>query len=99
MSVKPKRILFVTHVLDSRYGAATSLRTLLESYRGVEADIVTARSLRRARDYSSIAAKMSSVRKVHEFFLPLDFDVLGIRLRGADALRLALQRAMWARER
>ncbi|HEY0282610.1 MAG TPA: hypothetical protein VGC27_08305 [Rhizomicrobium sp.] len=94
-----KKILFVTHALESRYGAATSLRLLLEHYSGVEADLLVPRSFRRPRDAAATAAPFPSVRRVYELSLPVDLGLLGIGRSFADKLHGTVHWLSWQRDR
>jgi glycosyltransferase involved in cell wall biosynthesis len=97
--VKPKRILFVTHALESVYGAATSLRLLLENYSGVEADLLLPRSFRHPRDLDTTAARFPVVRRAYEISMPVDLGLLGIRRGWADMAHGAAHWLGWQRDR
>jgi glycosyltransferase involved in cell wall biosynthesis len=74
-----KKILFVTHALESMYGASTSLRLLLDNYSDVEADLMLARSFRQPRDLGAIAASYPAVRRAYEISIPLDLELVGLQ--------------------
>ena len=94
-----KRILFVTHALESLYGASTSLRLLLRNYASIEADLVVPRSLRHPRDLVATAAPYAAVRNVYELSLPIDFDLVGIKRGGLGRTHDLINRAYWQFDR
>jgi len=98
-TAKPKRILFVTHTLEDLYGAATSLRLLLENYAGIEGDLLLPRSLRRPRDLVATAARFASIRRAHEISMPVDLGLLGIRRGLADMAHGAAHWLAWQRDK
>ena len=91
-----KRILFVTHALESLYGAATSLRLLLENYSEVEADVLLPRSLRQPRDLSRTAA-LYGFRRAYELSLPVDLALVGVKREFQDMIHGALHWINWQR--
>jgi len=95
----PKKILFVTHTLEDPYGAATSLRLLLENYAGVEADLLLPRSFRRPRDLAAAAVRFPSIRRTFEISMPVDLGLLGIRRGLADAAHGVAHWLAWQRDR
>jgi len=97
-TTKPKKILFVTHTLEDLYGAATSLRLLLENYTGIEADLLLPRSLRRPRDLAATAARFPSIRRAYEISMPVDLGLLGIRRGFADMAHGAVHWFAWQRD-
>ncbi|OAI44815.1 hypothetical protein AYO42_00415 [Rhizomicrobium sp. SCGC AG-212-E05] len=94
-----KKILFVTHTLEGLYGAATSLRLLLENYTGIEADLLLPRSFRRPRDLTVTAARFASVRRAYEISMPVDLGMLGIRRNLADTAYGVAHWLGWQRDR
>lgn len=98
-TAKPKRILFVTHTLEDLYGAATSLRLLLENYAGIEGDLLLPRSLRRPRDLVATAARFASIHRAHEISMPVDLGLLGIRRGLADMAHGAAHWLAWQRDK
>lgn len=98
-TAKPKRILFVTHTLEDLYGAATSLRLLLENYAGIEGDLLLPRSLRHPRDLVATAARFASIRRAHEISMPVDLGLLGIRRGLADMAHGAAHWLAWQRDK
>ncbi len=97
-TAKPKKILFVTHTLEDLYGAATSLRLLLENYAGIEADLLLPRSLRRPRDLVATAARLPSIRRAFDISMPVDLGLLGIRRGVADMAHGAMHWLAWQRD-
>lgn len=93
------KILFVTHALESVYGAATSLRLLLENYTGIDADLLVPRSFRNPRDLAAAAAPFPSVRQVHEISMPVDLGLVGIRRSAADKAHGMAHWLGWQRDR
>jgi glycosyltransferase involved in cell wall biosynthesis len=98
-TAKPKTILFVTHSLEDLYGAATSLRLLLENYAGIEADLLLPRSFRRPRDLAASTARFASIRRAYEISMPVDLGLLGIRRGFADIAHGAAHWLAWQRDR
>ena len=94
-----KKILFVTHALESLYGAATSLRLLLENYTGIEAELMVPRSFRHPRDLAQTASSFPSVRRVHEISMPVDLNVVGIGRSLADKAHGVVHWMGWLRDR
>jgi glycosyltransferase involved in cell wall biosynthesis len=94
-----KKILFVTHALESLYGAATSLRLLLSQYADeVDADVLLPRSLRHPRDLSRTAA-FYGFRKAYELSLPVDLALVGVKRGFKDQIYGALHHINWQRDR
>ena len=94
-----KKILFVTHALESLYGAATSLRLLLENYSGIDADLLLPRSFRHPRDLAATATRFACVRRAYEISMPVDLGLLGIRRGLADTAHGAAHWLGWQRDR
>ncbi len=94
-----KKILFVTHTLEGCYGAATSLKLLLEHYRGVEADLLVPRSFQHPRDLNAFAAPFPSIRRVYELSLPVDLGLLGIKRSVPDKVHGVAHWLNWQRDR
>lgn len=94
-----KKILFVTHTLEDLYGAATSLRLLLQNYSGIEADLLLPRSLRRPRDLAATAAQFGSIRRAYEISMPTDLGLLGVRRGLADMAHGVAHWLAWQRDR
>jgi len=94
-----KKILFVTHALESPYGAATSLRLLLENYDDVEADIIVPRSFRRSRDLSALAARFPGVRQIYELSVPIDLGVVGMTRSLSEKIHGVVHELSWLRDR
>ena len=94
----PKKTLFVTHTLEDLYGAATSLRLLLENYTGIEADLLLPRSLRHPSDLAATAARFASIRRAYEISMPVDLGLLGIRRGLADMAHGAAHWLAWQRD-
>lgn len=94
-----KKILFVTHTLEDLYGAATSLRLLLQNYSGIEADLLLPRSLRHPRDLAATAAQFGSIRRAYEISMPVDLGLLGIRRGLADMAHGVAHWLAWQRDR
>jgi glycosyltransferase involved in cell wall biosynthesis len=97
--VKRKKILFVTHTLEGLYGAATSLRLLLENYASIEADLLLPRSFRRPRDLTATAARFPAIRRAYEISMPVDLGLLGIRRDLADTAHGVAHWLGWQRDR
>jgi glycosyltransferase involved in cell wall biosynthesis len=94
-----KKVLFVTHALESLYGAATSLRLLLRQYGGeVEFDLLLSRSLRRPRDLAAVA-RMYGARNAFELSLPLDHHIVRVDRNFMDKAHIAAHWIMWQRDR
>lgn len=93
-----KKILFVTHTLESFYGAATSLRLLLENYSGIEADLMVPRSFRHRRDLTATAAQFPAVRQVYEISMPIDLGVVGLKRSFAEKAHGVVHWASWRRD-
>lgn len=94
-----KKILFVTHALESPYGAATSLRLLLENYDGVDADIIVPRSFRRSRDLPALAARFPCVQQIHEISIPVDLGVVGMTRSLSETVHGVVHGLSWLRDR
>ena len=94
-----KKILFVTHALESPYGAATSLRLLLKNYTDIDADLIVPRSLRHPRDLTATAALFPSVRQVYEISMPVDLGVVGMARSFAEKAHGAVHWLNWQRDR
>lgn len=97
--IKRKKILFVTHALEGVYGAATSLRMLLENYPGIDADLLLPRSFLHPPDLEAIARRFPSVRRAYELSMPTDLGLLGIRRGLADMAHGAAHWLAWRRDR
>lgn len=93
------KVLFVTHALENLYGAATSLRLLLQNYTSIEADILVQRSFRNPRDLSAIAKSFPSVRNVYEMSLPVRHGILGIQRSLDQKIHGAVHWISWQRDR
>ena len=94
-----KKILFVTHTLESPYGAATSLRLLLENYSGIEADLLLPKSFRHPRDLAATATRFACVRKAYEISMPVDLGLLGISYGWANRAHQLAHGLAWRRAR
>jgi glycosyltransferase involved in cell wall biosynthesis len=99
VSNAPKRILFVTHALESMYGAGTSLRLLLKNYPDIEADILLPRSFRNPRNLTALAAQFPGVRRAYELSLPVNLSILGIKRGFADVMHGMAHGLAWQRDR
>jgi glycosyltransferase involved in cell wall biosynthesis len=99
IQVAPKKLLFVTHAWEGVYGAATSLRLLLENYSGVEADLLLPRSFRHPRDLAAAVAQFAPLRLAYEISMPVDLSLLGIRRGLADRAHGAAHWLGWQRDR
>lgn len=97
--IRRKKILFVTHAMEGVYGAATSLRILLENYTGIDADLLLPRSFRHPRDLEAIAQHSPSVRRAYELSMPTDLGLLGIQRGLADMAHGAAHWLAWRRDR
>lgn len=94
-----KKILFVTHALESLYGAATSLRLLLQQYSGeVEFDLLLSRSLRRPRDLAA-TARAYGARNAYELSLPLDHHIVRVDRNWMDRAHIAAHWMFWQRDK
>lgn len=90
-----KKILFVTHALESPYGAATSLRTLLHHYTDVDADVIVPRSFRRLRDLTALSSHFPGIRRIHEFSIPVDLGAVGMKRNFAEKLHGMAHSLSW----
>ncbi len=94
-----KKLLFVTHTLEDLYGAATSLRLLLQNYSGIDADLLLPKSFRHPRNLAATAARFPSIRRAYEISMPVDLGLLGIRRDLADRAHGAAHWLAWQRDR
>lgn len=94
-----KKILFVTHALESLYGASTSLRLLLENYTDADADLLLAKSIRHPRNLTATAAAFPAVRRAYEISMPVDLGLVGIRRSLADKAHGIAHWLAWQRDR